>query len=277
MKMRKKVFASFVLTGVMMAALSTSAFAQYGTNGIAAVGTSALNSKWGTNFQSTYSLGQTHAQIGVLKENLKKWRSYNPSLFTGVQAITSTSNYFDQATKDNLIVFQKAKGLTADGIYGAASRNAMHASMGVSPKGWVRIANTSYYINYNDTKAGLAADAAYKLDHSWVTTSTKSTLDSIAKSFYSAYSKKLEINDASLMDGYDTPEHATHMDGKSVDVRNKFGTTAMTAAQEKKFLELAVANPNVKEVLFYKNHGLTSAKIKVRADHADHFHLTTVN
>ncbi|AEI45603.1 hypothetical protein KNP414_07093 [Paenibacillus mucilaginosus KNP414] len=274
-RMNKKFVTALALTTAMSVSMVSGAFAAAGHANVAAVGTASSNSFYGVSYQSSYSLGQTHSQIAVLKNNLRAWRAYgsNESLFTGVAPITSTSGTFDQATKDNLIVFQRNKGLTADGIYGAASRNAMHGAIGSSPRGYVRIKNTTHYTNYNDTATGLSNDGTYKLDHSFVTPSTKTTLDQIAASFYGTYAKKLEINDASLIDGADTPEHSSHQDGKSVDVRN----SGMTADQEKKFLEIAVANPNVSQVLFYTKHGLTSSKIVVRSDHADHFHLSTVN
>ncbi|MFN0224257.1 peptidoglycan-binding protein [Paenibacillus sp. KR2-11] len=270
----KKLAASVALSCTMAVSMATGAFAAAGHANVAAVGTAASNSTFGVSYQASYSLGQTHAQIAVLKANLKAWRAYgnNGSLFTGVQQITSTNGTFDQATKDNLVVFQKAKGLTADGIYGAGSRNAMHGAIGASPKGYVRIKDTSHYINYNDTAAGLSADSKYKLDHSYVTPSTKTTLDQVAASYFAAYGKKLEINDGSLIDGENTPEHETHMDGKSVDIRN----AGLTEAQAKKFIQIAIANPNVSKVLYYKNLGIVSDKIEVRADHADHFHLTTL-
>ncbi|WP_068773583.1 peptidoglycan-binding protein [Paenibacillus sp. FJAT-26967] len=271
MKNRKRYMASVIVTGALAAALATSAFAASGHNNVAAVGTAASNTKYGTNYQGSYSLGQTHAQIAKLKQNLKDWRAYgsNSSYFTGVAAITSTDGTFDQATKNNLIVFQNVKGLTADGIYGAGSRNAMHAAIGSSPKGFVRIKDTSYYINYNDTAAGLSADNTYKLDHSWLTSGSVTTLNSFAQGFYSTYSKKLEINDGSLIDGDDTPEHSTHQDGKGVDIRN----AGLTVDQQKKVLQLAVDNPNISSILYYTNHGLTSSKIVIRADHDDHFHV----
>ncbi|MFC0212231.1 peptidoglycan-binding domain-containing protein [Paenibacillus chartarius] len=274
MRFGKKMWITTALSGTAAIMITSSAMAAAGHSNVAAVGTSSSNSFYGVSYQSTYSFGQTHTQIGILKNNLKAWRAYgsNESYFTGVAQITSTTNYFDQATVDNLKVFQRVKGLTADGIYGAASRNAMHAAIGSSPKGYVRVGNSSYYINYNDTATGLSGDSTYKLDHSYVTPSTLTTIGQVAQSFYSSYAKKLEINDASLIDGADTPEHSSHQDGKSVDIRN----AGMTAAQEKKFLEIAVANANVSKVLFYTNHGLTSTKIEVRADHADHFHLSTV-
>lgn len=281
-KNKTRRLVSFLLTGAMALSLSSSAFAVAGHASVAAVGTTASNNFFTTssgttiNYQSSYSFGQTHAQIAVLKQNLKNWRAFgtNENYFTGVAVITSTNGYFDQATKDNLKVFQTVKGLTSDGIYGAGSRNAFHGAFGgISPKGYVRVTNTLHYINYNDTIAGLSGDASYKLDHSWITPGAKTTLDQLASSFYTTYSKKLEINDGSLIDGVDTPEHEGHMDGKRLDVRNNFGTTAMTSAQEKKFLEICVANSNVSQVIFYTKHGLTSSKIVVQADHADHFHV----
>lgn len=276
MKNKTRWFAAMFLSAALMVSISSSSFAAAGHTSVAAIGTSSSNAFYGTSFQSYYVFGQTHAQIAVLKQNLKNWRAWgtNENHFTGVANITSTNGYFDQATKDNLKVFQAVKGLAVDGSYGPASRNAFHGAFGgISPKGFVRISNTTNYINYNDTANGLAGDATYKLDHSWVTPEAKTALDQVAKSFFTAINKKLEINNGSLIDGVDTPEHETHMDGKDLDVRNKFGTTAMTAAEEKKFLEICVANSNVAQVLFYTKHGLTSSKIIVRADHADHFHV----
>ncbi|WP_281884954.1 peptidoglycan-binding protein [Paenibacillus sp. YYML68] len=273
MNKSKKLIVALAISCTAAVSIASSALAVAGHANVAAVGTASSNSFYGVSYQSTYSYGQTHTQIGVLKSNLKTWRSYNESYFTGIPKITSTDNYFDTATRDNLKKFQSLKGLTADGIYGAASRNAMHASLGFSPKGYVRVGNTSIYTNYNDTASGLAGDSTYKLDHSYVTSSTLTTLGQIAQGFYNTYYKKLEINDASLIDGADTPEHSTHMDGKTVDIRN----AGMTAAQEKKVIELAVANSNVKQVIFYTTHGVVSSKILVRADHADHFHLGMTN
>lgn len=272
---KKRLLTTLALTSALLFTYSASVFAAAGHNNIAAVGSSSSNSFYSTSYASSYSLGTTHEQVKVLKQNLKDWRAYgsNGALFAGVAAITSTDGYFDQATKDNLKVFQAAKGLTADGIYGQASRNAFHAALGYSPKGYVRIKDTTHYINYNDTAAGRSADAAYLLDHSWITPAGKTTLDQVASSFFTAYSKKLELNDGSLIDGADTPEHSTHQSGKELDIRNKFGTTAMTTAQEKKLLEIAVANANVEKILFYTKHGLTSTKVVLDSNHADHFHI----
>ncbi|WP_052770038.1 peptidoglycan-binding protein [Paenibacillus sp. IHB B 3415] len=247
-----------------------------GHNNVAAVGTANSNSIYGTNFLGVYSQGSTHAQVAVLKANLRQYRSITPSyLWTSTPSLEgNTSNTFDAATTANLKVFQSNSGLTADGSYGAGSRNAMHASIGVSPRGWVRIfKSTSGYINYNDTVVGLANDATYKLDHAWCTSSCRDTLYSIGYAFYSTYSKLIEVNDGSLMDGADTPEHSTHQTGREVDIRN----AGLTAAEAKKFLEICVANANVSRVIYYTNHGLTSSKIYIRADHADHFHVDTVN
>ncbi|MCG7408937.1 peptidoglycan-binding protein [Paenibacillus sp. ACRRX] len=275
MNKKSRLSVALAVSSVLMLSVVSSAFAAAGHNNVAAVGTAASNTKYGTSFQSTYALGQTHAQVAVLKQNLKDWRAYgsNESYFAGVAKITSTNGNFDQATKDNLKVFQTVKGLTSDGIYGAGSRNALHAAIGSSPVGYVRLKDTSHYINYNDTTAGIAADASYKLDHSWVTPATKTALDQVASSFYSTYSKKLEINDGSLIDGDDTPEHAGHRNGKNLDIRNKFGTTAMTPAQEKKFLEIAIANSSVTKIRFSNTYGLTSSKLIQDSTHADHFHL----
>ncbi|WP_150268837.1 peptidoglycan-binding domain-containing protein [Paenibacillus tepidiphilus] len=245
-----------------------------GHNNVAAVGTSASNAKYGTSYLASYSQGTSHAQVAVLKANLRQYRSITPSyLWTSTTSLEgNTSNSFDAATKANLIVFQNNTGLTADGIYGAGSRNAMHASIGVSPKGWVRIfKSTPGYVNYNDTAEGLSADATYKLDHSWCTSACRDTLYSLGYSFYSYYNKLIQVNDACLLDGADTPEHSTHQTGTEVDIRN----AGLTTAQATKFLEICIANANVKRVIYYTTHGLTSNKILVQSDHGDHFHVDT--
>lgn len=273
---KKRLLTSIVLTSALVLMSTTSGVqAAAGHYKLAAVGTSASNALYGTNYYNYYSIGMTHSQIKVLKENLKAWRAYgnNSKHFVNVAPITSFNGYFDQATKDNLKVFQAVKGLTADGVYGAATRNAFHASMGVSPKGYVRLGTTSTYENYNDTATGIAADAAYRLDHSWITPTGKKGIDQIASSFYSIYGKKLQLNDASLIDGAYTPEHSSHRSGKELDVRAKFGSTAMTTAQQKKLLEIIVSNPNVERVLYYTKHGLTSSKIVVNSSHSGHFHI----
>lgn len=247
-----------------------------GHNNVAAVGTSASNTEYGTSFLSSYSQGVSHAQVAILKDNLRTYRGITPSyLWSGVASLSgNTSNSFDADTKANLMVFQGNEGLTADGVYGQASRNAMHRMIGISPNGWVRVfKSTPAYINYNDTTTGLAAEYEYLLDYSWVTSTTRDTLYSLGYDFYSNYSKKIEINDASLIDGAQPPEHLTHKTGLEVDIRN----SGMTSPQEKKFLEICIANPNVKRVLFYTKHGLTSTKIEIRADHDDHFHIDTFN
>lgn len=247
-----------------------------GHNNVAAVGTTDSNQFYTTNFQSTYRLGNSHAQVSVLKDNLRTYRSITPSyLWTSVPSLAgNTSNTFDSDTDANLKTFQQNEGLTDDGIYGAESRNSMHRMIGVSPESYVRVfKSTAGYTNYNDTTNGLSGDSKFKLDYSWVTSTTRDTLYSLGYSFYQSYSKKIEINDCSLIDGALTPEHQTHRSGKEIDVRN-YG---MTAAQEKKFLELCVANSNVRQVIFYTNHGLTSSKIKVDAKHNDHFHVDTNN
>lgn len=273
---KKRLLTSIALASVLVLTSTTSGVqAAAGHYKLAAVGTSASNALYGTNYYNYYSIGMTHAQIKVLKQNLKAWRAYgtNSQHFVNVAPITSLDGYFDQATKDNLKVFQAVKGLTADGVYGSATRNAFHASMGVSPKGFVRLGSTATYENYNDTSSGIAADSAYRLDHSWVTRSVKTAIDQIASSFYSIYGKKLQINDASLIDGAYTPEHSSHRSGKELDIRMKFNSTVMTTAQQKKLLEIIVNNPNVERVLFYSKHGLTSSKIVLDSSHSGHVHI----
>ncbi|MFD1738842.1 peptidoglycan-binding protein [Bacillus salitolerans] len=247
-----------------------------GHNNVAAVGTSDSNAEYGTNFKSTYRLGDSHEQVAVLKANLRDYRGKTPSnLWIGIPSlIGNTSTYFDSATDDNLAVFQMNEGLTVDGIYGNSARSAMHAFLGVSPLGFVRVYKSTYgYSNYNDTSSGLSADAKYKLDHSWVTSATRNTLAEIGQQYRDIFGTKIELNDGCLIDGENTPEHSTHEDGKDMDIRN----AGMTAAQEKKLLEILIANSNVDKVLFYKNHGLSSSKIIVRSDHADHFHVDFFN
>lgn len=273
---KKRLLTSLALVGALVLTGTTSGVqAAAGHHKLAAVGTSASNAIYGTNYYNYYSIGMSHAQIKVLKQNLKAWRAYgtNSKHFGNVAPITSSNGYFDQATKDNLMVFQKVKGLTADGVYGSATRNAFHASMGVSPKGFVRLKDTAHYVNYNDTSVGISADAAYRLDHSWITSSGKTAIDQIASSFYSIYGQKLQLNDASLIDGAYTPEHSSHRSGKELDIRAKFGSTAMTTAQQKKLLEIIVSNSNVERVLFHTKHGLTSSKIVVDSSHNGHIHI----
>lgn len=274
-KSRKRLFTALLLASTLLITSVPSANAAAGHHQLAAVGSSASNALYGTNYYNYYKKGMTHYQIKVLKNNLKAWRAYgnNAKHFTNVAPITSTNGTFDQATENNLKVFQRVKGLTADGIYGAGTRNAFHASMGISPKGYVRLKDTAHYINYNDTAVGLKADAAYRLDHSWIKPSVKTSLDQLASSFYSAYSKKLELNDASLIDGAYTPEHSSHVSGREIDIRARFGSSSMTTAQQKKLLQLAVNHPKVDKVFFYTKHGINSSKIVVNASHKTHYHI----
>ncbi|MGW8444248.1 hypothetical protein ACWGXJ_25385 [Paenibacillus sp. S33] len=46
-----------------------------GHGNIAAIGTEALNKEWGTSFKTFLKLGDSHDEISVLKENLRKYRS----------------------------------------------------------------------------------------------------------------------------------------------------------------------------------------------------------
>ncbi|CAH1189937.1 hypothetical protein PAECIP111893_00035 [Paenibacillus plantiphilus] len=247
-----------------------------GHNNVAAVGTSASNAYFTKSFLSSYSQGVSHAQVVILKDNLRTYRKSTPSdLWTGIASLSgNTSPLFDADTGANLAVFQRNEDLITDGIYGAASRNAMHRTIGLSSKGWVRVLKSAPgYMNYNDTPNGLAADAAYKLDYSWVTSTTRDTLHALGYDFYLNTGKKIEVNDASLIDGVQSPEHSTHKSGKEMDIRNN----RMTAAQEKKWLELCIAHSNVKRIIFHTKHGLTSGKVVIDAHHQDHFHIHTCN
>lgn len=245
-----------------------------GHNNVAAVGTSASNAHYGTNFLGSYRQGISHAQVAVLKDNLRAYRGAAPTCLWSEAASLAgnTSPIFDADTEANLMVFQRNEHLTVDGIYGAASRNAMHRVIGISPKGWVRISNSMPgSMNYNDTPAGLSSDASYKLDHSWATSRTRDTMYSLGHDFYREYSKAIELNDASLIDGADTPEHVGHRNGRVIDIRN----SGMTAGQEAKFLELCAAHPNVARVLFHTKHGRSSTKLAYAPGHNDHFHVET--
>lgn len=247
-----------------------------GHHNVAAVGTAASNAHFTKKFLASYCEGVSHPQVSVLKDNLRRYKSSTSiHLWSGAASLDgNTSDVFDADTKANLMVFQGNEKLTVDGVYGAASRNAMHRVIGESPLGWVRIHTTMpVYINYNDTPAGLSKDAGYKLDHSWVTSAARDTLYSLAYDFYMIYGKKIEYNDASLIDGADTPEHKTHNNGKTVDVR----TSGMTKGQETMFLQLCVDHPNVSKIIFYTNRGFASSKIAYAPGHKDHFHIETCN
>jgi len=247
----------------------------WGHGNVAAIGTSSLNSYANTNFKTTYRLGDIHSEIPYLKQNLRDYRfeyeKYGGTDFSGIPSLSgNTTQTFDNATEANLKVFQMLEGLTQDGIYGQASRNRMMFAEGVSSEGLVRLAPyTSTYINYNDTSSGLSADSTYRLDHSWLYPSAMATLGELALGFKNTTGKKLEINDCCLINNENTPEHASHADGKDADIRS----TVLTTAQQKTFLQLCVDNPGVAQVLFGTNHGIISSKIVVRADHADHFHV----
>ncbi|MGF7058543.1 peptidoglycan-binding protein [Brassicibacter mesophilus] len=250
----------------------------WGHGNVAAIGTSSLNSYAGVNFKSTLRLGDVHSEVPALKQNLRDYRleyeRYGGTDFNGVPSLSgNTSQTFDSATEANLKVFQQLEGLTQDGIYGQASRNRMMFAEGVSSVGNVRLAPyTSTYTNYNDTSSGMSADSTYKLDHSWLRVSAKSTLERLALDFKNATGVKLQINDCCLINDEDTPDHASHSGGKDADIRS----TVMTTEQQKTFLQLCVNNSGVAQVLFGTNHGINSSKIVVRSDHADHFHVDFV-
>lgn len=237
--------------------------------------TASANKRFGTNFKTYYKQGDNHSEISKLKRNLRDYRNdiehYDRSAFSGVPSLSgNSSNYYDEATKLNVRRFQELEKLGADGIYGAESRNRMHLAVGVSSKGYQRLnTETSCYINYNDTKSGLRADSSTKLDHSWLTPKALSTLYQLASSFKNKTGQKLQINDCCLMDGADTPDHRTHEDGKDADIRS----TVMSTSQQKTFLEICIAHPDVEKILFGYSRDLSSTKLKIRSDHRDHFHI----
>lgn len=242
---------------------------------IAAIGTAKLNTFWGTNYLTSLKKGNVHAEVAVLKENLRTYRANSDAKkWNGVPSLANNkTTTFDADTEDNLKKFQELEGLTADGIYGQRSRNRMAAKVGESPKGYVRVGDTTHYINYNDTDSGISGDSEYRLDHSWVTPQTLTALGRLAKSFYNSTSKKLQINDCSLIDGEDTPEHAGHQDGKQADIRN----APMTSSEEKTFLQACVDDSDVVSVRFHTKHNINSNKIIVDSSHSDHFHVNFKN
>ncbi|MCK5762847.1 MAG: peptidoglycan-binding protein [Clostridiales bacterium] len=250
----------------------------WGHDNIATIGTAALNSYAGTSFLSTLSYGTSHAEVSILKGNLRDYRilmeNQDPGCFSGVPSLTgNTSQSFDNDTKLNLQKFQQLEGLSTDGIYGQASRNRMALAVGVSSKGYVRMnAYTTTYINYNDTSAGMSADSTYKLDHSWLTSSALTTIGQLASTFKVATNKRLEINDCCLIDGANTPEHSSHENGKDADIRN----AGLTTTEQVAFLNACVANSGVNQVLYYSKLGIVSNKIIVDSNHTDHFHVDFV-
>ncbi|MHA6482036.1 peptidoglycan-binding protein [Paenibacillus sp. strain BS8-2] len=250
----------------------------YGHDNICAIGTTTSNAAFSTSFQSSYQQGNVHAEIPSLKQNIRDFRTQlgtavESFLFGSLPSMTgNTSTTFDSGTKQNLMKFQEVVGITADGIYGQKTRNFMAAEVGVSSKGFVRLINSSYhYTLMGDTVAGLAANATYKQDLSWVTPSTFNTVESLAQAYYTATSKKIEVNNASLIDGKDIPFHDSHQSGKEIDFRN----AGLTVAQEKAFLLACEANSNVQLVYFYTDHGLSLTKRQYLANHTDHFHVKT--
>lgn len=241
---------------------------------IAAIGTAALNKVWKTDYKSILRRDDSHAEVAILKNNLKEYRAHSSEDWTSIQEILDVlSEIFDEHTEQNLIQFQKLEDLNADGIYGQSSRNRMAAKIGVSPKGFVRLDSPAggAFINFNDTKDGMAKDKDFLLDHSWLTKEALNTVSQLADSFRKATSssKILEINDCSLIDGEDTPEHESHQTGTIMDIRN----SGMTAEEEKKFLEICTENAQVKKVLFHKKYDIASDKIKPEPKHHDHFHI----
>ncbi|WP_060859919.1 peptidoglycan-binding protein [Paenibacillus riograndensis] len=243
-----------------------------GQGNIAAIGTAVLNTKWGTNYKELLRKGDSHAEVAVLKENLRNYRSGSRGDWSKIPEIKDVSpETFDEQTEQNLIQFQGFENLTADGVYGQSSRNRMAARIGVSSKGFIRLESPpgASYINFNDTKEGMKKDQKYLLDHSWLTKEAVHTLGQLADSFRTATGKKLEINDCSLIDGEDTPEHKGHQTGKEVDIRN----AGMTAEEEKTLLELCSGNEQIKTVFFHEKYGIVSDKITLDAEHNDHFHV----
>lgn len=243
-----------------------------GQGNIAAIGTSALNNKWGTTYKEILRRDDIHMEVAVLKNNLREYRSHSSEDWNNIPDITDVSSeIFDEQTEKNLIQFQKIEGLIADGIYGQSSRNRMAAKIGVSPKGFIRLDSPvgGTYVNFNDTKEGMDKDKTYLLDHSWLTKEALQTVSQIADSFYTTTSRTLEINDCSLIDGEDTPEHEGHQTGKVMDIRN----AGMDEEQERKFLEICSGHAQITKILFHKNHGIVSEKIILEANHNDHFHV----
>lgn len=246
-----------------------------GHGNVAAIGSEKLNAKWNTNFKPSLQKGDMHPEVTVLKSNLQSYRFQTMGDWSTVPELTgNVSESFDEYTEQNLIKFQQMEGLEADGIYGQASRNKLATRIGKSVKGYVRLAspNGSYYINFNDTKEGLKKDADFKLDHSWVTIEAANVIDQLAKTYHAATNRILEINDCSLIDGEDTPEHETHQTGREIDIRN----VGMSPKEEKKFLELCIENPGVKIVYFHNLYSMSSSKLKMDSKHKDHFHVETV-
>lgn len=246
----------------------------WGHANIAAIGTTQLNSYAGTNFKSILQSGDVHAEVSTLKDNLRVYKSKYPFYFGNVPTLDGNgTDTFDNDTKLNLQVFQLTEGLSTDGTYGQTSRNRMALKIGASPKGFIRLpVSTSNYINYNDTSSGMSSDSRYKLDHSWLDRSAFRALESIASSYKAQTGKRLEVNDCCLIDGANTPEHKSHEDGKDADFRN----AGLSTSEAKALLSICIANSGVSKVLYYTNHGINSNKIKVRSDHADHFHIDFV-
>lgn len=246
-----------------------------GHDNIAAIGSEKLNEKWGVSFKPLLRREDQHDEVAVLKDNLRMYRNGSTADWDSVPKLDGNNTpLFDADTEANVIRFQKLESLQADGIYGQASRNKMAAKIGKSSKGFVRLhpGDQSHYINYNDTPEGLRADSVYELDHSWVTAETLNVLEKLADQFYKERNIRLEINDCSLIDGANTPEHASHQSGRELDIRN----AGFSAEDEKKFLEICLAEDMVEGVLFHTLHGLTGDKLRADACHKDHFHVVIV-
>lgn len=91
----KKLIASFVLTGTLLASPLVSS---------AALGDQTLKS------------GMTHSDVKQLQETLKK---------KGYFSNKQTTTYFGSATKSAVLKFQKSKNLKADGVVGAGTYKAL--------------------------------------------------------------------------------------------------------------------------------------------------------
>ncbi|MDR6717398.1 peptidoglycan-binding protein [Paenibacillus sp. 2003] len=255
-------------------------------NNICAIGNANANAAFTTTWQTSYRLNDVHEMVSVLKENLQEYRATfgasEEAAWGDIPKIDNTSTTFDANTEANVKQFQALVGLDADGIFGARSRNYMAAAIGISPMGWVRVlSQTESLINYNDTPDGARADGveeSCQLDHSWVTTTTSQTLNEIANKFFQQTNYRLQINDCSLIDGHDTPEHSKHDDGRTIDIRNRDNqNTTMSIEIQKFFMQICQDHTNVKEIRYHTQHGLSLSKFVEDVNHKDHFHIGTYN
>lgn len=109
---------------------------------------------------------------------------------------------------------------------------------------------------------------------SWLTPESYDILLGLAQELKQQTGKKIQVNDCCLIDGYDTPEHFTHTDGKDADIRN----ANMELNEEKIFLQLCIDNNSVQQVIYYTQYDLydSNDKIKIDSSHDDHFHVDFV-